>query len=306
MSVENWLPKIRAWAGKPLFRAIVGGLVLALSLAYMAYTLIRNWNELATYDWQVHYGQIALSFACYSASLMSVVWGWSKITGRLTRVTRFRKHFKYYVYTNLTRRLPAPLLYLLGRMYLYEREGVSKSLMAVTSLLEWVLLVLSSMIVYLLSVPFAPLPAFWRSPWISLGGLAVGILLVHPRVIRALLRFLGQKEPPIHFGYGEVLAWLGIYSMVWIGGGTVLYAIINSLYPLPLARLPAVIGIWALSGLATSLAFILSAGFGLKELTLTILLEPLMPSSLAVIVALLVRVCITLFEMLWGLVALKL
>ena len=306
MAVKTWLQKVRALTSKPVFRGAVGGLVIVSSLGYMVHTLIRNWSELVTYEWQIDCSQVALAFISYSASLILAILGWSQITGRLTQVTDRRKHLKYYVYARLIRRFPAPLLYLLGRMYLYKREGVDGSRIAVVSLLEWVVIVLSGTVVCLLILPFLPLPAFWRSPWIPLGILIFGTLLIHPRLVQVLLRLLGQKESPIHFGYGDVLAWIGVYSLVWIGGGLILYAVINSLSHLPLSHLPTVIGIWTLSGLAASLAFALSVGFGIKELTLVLLLEHLMPSSLAVVIALSVRLCTALFEVIWGVIALKL
>jgi hypothetical protein len=263
--------KIVALARRPALRGLVGGTVMALSFGYLGYILVRNWGELVAYDWRVDYRQVALAFICYSAA-----------------------------------RLPAPLLYLFGRVYLYEQEGITKSVTVTISLLEWVLIVLSGIIVYLLTLPFLSLPPAWRSPWLPLGMLVVGALLVHPRAIRALLRLLGQEEVPLPFGYGNVLVWLIIYILVWIGGGLVLYAVINSIYALPLARLPTVVGIWVLSGLITTLVFATSAGLGLKDVTLGVLLGYLMPSPLAVIVALLMRVCPILFATIWGIVALRL
>jgi len=226
--------------------------------------------------------------------------------GRLTGVRDLRKHLKYYIYTNLLRRLPAPLLYIFGRVYLYEREGIAKSAMVTISLLEWILIILSGMIVYLLTLPFFPLLPNWHSPWFPVGTLIAGVLLLHPRIIRAVLRLWGKQEFIVSFGYGDVLVWLVIYSLVWIGGGLMLYASINSLYAISLASLPAVIGAWVLSGVITTLIFVTSAGLGLKELTLSILLSRVIPLPLAIIVALLMRVCLVLFEIIWGIIALKL
>jgi hypothetical protein len=117
---------------------------------------------------------------------------------------------------------------------------------------------------------------------------------------------MGKEDLGISFRYSDLLLWLIIYSLVWIGGGLVLYVAINSLYALPLAHLPAVIGIWVLSGLIPTLILVTPVGLGLKELTLSVLLGHLMPPSLAVIVALFVRVGLTLFELIWGIFVLRL
>lgn len=291
---------------KPYLRNAVGGLIMSLSFGYLGYTLVRNWGQLTSYEWQINYHQTVWIFTCYSLSLALAVLGWGLITSRFTQVRSPRKHLKYYIYTNLLRRLPVPWLYFFGRVYLYEREGIAKSVIVTVSFLEYILLVLSGIIVYLLTLPFLPLSPIWRSWWFPVGILIVGGSLLHPRMVQTVLRLLGQRELPVRFGYSNVLLWLAIYSLVWIGGGLMLYAVVNSLYILPLACLPTVIGAWVLSGLVTTLVLVTSAGLGLKEFTLSLLLSYLMPFPLAVVVALLMRVCLIFLEIVWGIVAFRL
>ncbi|MBN1953811.1 MAG: methyltransferase domain-containing protein [Anaerolineae bacterium] len=298
--------RLRAISRRPLLRAIVGTAVVLLSFGYLGFLLFRNWDELLAYEWHVVPGQIALAFCYYSLALLFAVLAWSRVAGRLTPVKSLRKHMKYYIYTNLLRRLPAPLLNFFGRAYFYQQEGIAGRVMVAVSLLEWMLVVLSGIVVYLLTMPFLPLPALWRSPWLPAVILLVGALLVRPRTVQSVLRLLGKEGAPLDFGYGDLLGWLALYALVWIAGGLVLYAVINSLYPLPLSQLPAVMGIWALSGLVPTLILITPVGFGLKEVTMGVLLSYLIPPSLAVVVALLMRVELILFELIWGGVALLL
>jgi uncharacterized membrane protein YbhN (UPF0104 family) len=306
MSVKALVQKTKCLVRRSSLHSAVGGLVMISSFGYLGYMLVRNWGQLASYEWRIDYRQTAFAFVCYSLSLVLAVLGWGVIMSHFTQVRDLRRHLKYYVYTNLLRRLPAPLLYLFGRVYLYEREGVAKSLMVTISLVEWILIVLSGIIVYLLSLPFLPSSPVWHNPWFPAAILIAGVVLLHPRIIRVILRLLGQKELPVSLGYGSILACLIIYGLVWTGGGLMLYAAINSLYVLPFTLLPTVIGAWVLSGLITTLVFVTSAGLGLKELTLGLLLGYIMPSPLAIVVALLMRVCLIVFEIVWGIVALKL
>ena len=306
MSASSVVKRIRDLASNRLVHQITGGIVALLCLGYLAALLAQNWNELLTYDWQISFGQFGLAFSYYSVGLGVTALGWGLIVGRFAPDTSLRKHFKYYAYTNLVRRLPAPFLYLLGRMVLYEQEGVSKPLMATTSLLEWILLVVSGLVVCSLTLPFSPLSEQLYTQWILLAILAFGIVLLHPRVIRSILRRLKQPHALVDYRYYNALMWVAVYSMTWIAGGLILFSVLNGLHPLSLTQLPAVIGLWTLSGLATSLAFVISAGFGLKELTLVILLGYLVPSPLPVVAALLMRVCVTLFEIIWALIAMLL
>lgn len=305
-AVKALARKLGGLVCKPYLRNAVGGLIMSLSFGYLGYTLVRNWDQLTSYEWQISYHQTVWVFIWYSLSLALAVLGWGLIISRFTQVRSPRKHLKYYIYTNLLRRLPVPWLYFFGRVYLYEREGIAKSVMVTVSLLEYILLVLSGIIVYLLTSPFLPLSPIWRSWWFPVGVLIAGGSLLHPRVVRMILRLLGQGELPVPFGYNDVLVWLAIYSLIWVGGGFMLYAVINCLYILPLARLPIVVGAWVLSGLVTTLISVTSAGLGLKELTLSLLLSYVMPFPLAVVVALLTRICLLFLEIVWGIVALRL
>jgi hypothetical protein len=287
-------------------RNIIGGLVMALTFSYMVYMLAHSWGQLTYYEWRIDYLQFAWSFICYSCSLTCAVTSWILIMKRLTKVIEVRKHIKYYIYTNVLRRLPVPLFYLFGRIYLYEQEGIIGSVMIIASLLELILIVMSGIIVCGLILPFMPFSQAWHNLWFPVVVLVVGALLLHPRTIRAFIYLLGQRDLQLSLRYGDLLVWLIIYSWVWVGGGLMLYTAINSLYSLPLTCLPAIIWAWIISGLVTTLFLLTSAGLGLKELTLSFLLSKVIPFPLAIAAALLIRVCLMLFEIVWGLFALKL
>lgn len=295
---------IRAIAQGRAVRVVVGGLALSLSFGYLAFLLVRNWNQLATYHWRIEWVQAALAFAYYTGTLACVVLGWSLIMQRVTGIYGWTKHLKYYAFTNIFRRLPIPWFYVAGRAVLYEREGVAKSTSTTLSLLEWVLIILSGLVVYLCTLPFQTVPSIWRSPWVLGGLLVVAALLVQPRTLQAVQRLLGRGESRISFTVWDILAWLALYSLAWVGGGLVTYAAITSIYALPIDQLPAVIGAWTLSGLVTTVLVAGALGLGVKEVTLTVLLTHLMPSPLAVVVALVTRVGLTLFELIWGGIAL--
>lgn len=309
MSAENLLQtlqQVEHRLRRPVLRRAVAGIVLILSVGYLGRTLARNWSELVAYNWQIDYGLAVPAFGCYSLALGSAVLGWTLIVRRLAPSTGLRKHLKYYTYANLLKHLPAPLLDVLGRAYLYEQEGVGKSTTVMVSLLEWGVLVSSGFVVYLLTSPFLPLPPVWRTPWIPLSLLVIGAVLFRPKTLRTVLRQVGQEDLLVSFNYGDLLGWLAVYSVVWIVGGVVLHLGINSIHQLPWHLLPAVVGIWVISGLVPTLMLVTPAGLGLKEVTLSLLLGYLIPPPVAVIVALLMRVALILFEIVWGLIGLNL
>jgi uncharacterized membrane protein YbhN (UPF0104 family) len=296
--------QVRALTQHRAVRTVAGGLALSLSFGYLASIVIRNWSQLTSYDWQVDWVQAALAFGFYTITLACTATGWALIMRRVANLRGWTKHLKYYTYTNLFRRLPVPWFYVVGRAVLYEREGITRQLSTALSLFEWVLIVLSGLLVYVCTLPFQSLPSIWRSPWVLAGILVVGALLARPRTLQAVQRLLGKSEPRISYSIWNLLAWLVLYCVAWVGGGLLTYAAIRSIYPLPIAELPSVIGAWTLSGLVTTAVLASAAGLGVKEVTMTILLGYIIPPPLAVVVAVATRVGITLFEMVWGAIAL--
>ncbi len=293
----------------PIWRKVVGGGMLALSFGYLSYTILRNWSEIENYHWRVNYLGIGLAFGCYSVALALAALGWGQLMKDLTGMTGRSKHFKYYVYTALLRRLPAPLIYLFGRAHFYEREGVPKSTTVAATLIEWVLLVTAGVIVYILMLPFSHLPLLRYNLWVLLAGGVMGVLLIQARSGEFIVRLPGLRWESQGKGtltYTRLAFWLLIYGGVWLGGGGMLYALVDMVYPLSLSHLPAVVEVWVLSGLAAMLFFVLSVGLGVRELTLGLLLGYLVPQPIAALCAVLVRVILTLFEIAWGLIALGL
>jgi hypothetical protein len=137
--------------------------------------------------------------------------------------------------------------------------------------------------------------------WIVLG-VVLSLVVVHPRVLRLPLQWLGDQSAHsarTELHYGRVLSWLFLYACVWLVGGLVLFGLIETLYPLPLDRLPQVIGAWSLSGLVAVLAAVLPVGLGLRELALSLLLANIIPEGIAVVIAILARLLFTLYEVAW-------
>jgi hypothetical protein len=77
----------------------------------------------------------------------------------------------------------------------------------------------------------------------------------------------------------------------------------QALHPLPLAALPAIIGVWATSALLPQLLTFMPFGLGVQEVTLSALLSPFVGSTEAIVVALLMRIVLTLNEVLWACIA---
>ena len=296
----------RLWAlvtARQILR-VMGPFAILGSGLLLGWTVWHNRELLLSYPWRIRVWVVPLSLAVYSLDLGLAVYSWGRIINRLSgRQLTFRRHFKIYAATNFSRRLPGAVWYIAGRAALYEQDGIAKGVISLASFIEVILIALSSILCYFLAWPLGG--SGWGGWPLLLMGLVAGLALIHPRVMGSLWRRLGQPEATkLH--YRDMLTWLLLYVLVWAVGGVTLYSVMAGLHPLSWSALPHIVRAWSLSGAAAVIAFFSPSGLGIKEVTLTLLLGPVIPVPLSAIVALLMRLLLTIYELLWAAAALKL
>lgn len=285
-------------------------LVIGLPFFFIGYTLYQNWQEITQFAWSINYLYLALSFVVYSLALGLAILSWGAIMRKFGGDCSFMKNARIYCLSSLARRIPGTLWYVAGRVYWYEKEGIPKLATSAGVLWEMIVLILSGFFVYLLSLPVRRGLGSVGSPYLVLLAVPLGLVVMYPSVLsrslNSLLRRLGRRQVVITVNQKDTVSWLVRYALVWVMGGLILFLFVNAFAPIPLVHLPAVIGIWGLSGAVASLAFFVPAGLGIKEVTLVLLLSQYLPLSIATVLALLLRVWLTLSELIWTLVFLGL
>jgi hypothetical protein len=315
MCAKNTLKnKLQIWyasSNKDLWKRIIGGLVIVFSFVYLGGILVRNWSELSTYELKIEPQFVFYAFLIYSAALWLAVLAWNGVVKNFaadSHASRFVTHLKYYVYSRLLQRLPVPLLYILGRSQMYEQEGIARSVMITISVIEWLLLIISGIFVCILLLPFValPLPPILRTPVFMILLIIGSILLLHPKFIAFVFRLLGKEKEVDALSYRAILLQMLAYSAVWVIGGMVLFYVIRSIHNISITQLPLTIGMWVVSGVFTTAVFAVLPGFGSKEVTLALLLGYILQQPIAVVVALLMRFYLIIFDLVWAGIALSL
>jgi hypothetical protein len=231
---------------------------------------------------------------------------WGSIVRRMGGRSRWAEDLRIYCASNLARRLPTPLWFMLGRVYLYEELGVSKAISSLATVVEGVLILFSGLVTLLVLLPFGGSQAFLgRYAW-AIAGLAVICLLLvlRPQSLRRAVNWLAQRlgrGPAVadDLDYRHMLFWTALYSIVWMLGGVIFYLLLRTVHVLPVGHLPAIIGIWVSGGVVSHVAVFLPGGLGLKELTMAALLSALVPMPIAILVSVLARLWFSLNELIW-------
>ena len=200
----------------------------------------------------------------------------------------------------LTRRLPGSFWYILYRNKAYKNIGYSAKITSLASGVELAVTIVSGL---LISSTFSSsiLQELKLNTWLLVIFFITGIILLQPKLLGKLIKKLGSN--PDRFGYRQLLTWIISYLLLWLGGGLLFFFIINSIYPLNFTQLGYVIGSWAIVGTVTQFTVLLPSNFGFTEISLSLLLSLIIPSSFAVIIVIMLRVTMIIFEILWTLIS---
>lgn len=280
-------------------------LIAGASLGALAVGVAVSWPHLRAYSWDITWWPLAVAALAYPPAQLLAATLWGAILERSGGRASWRQHLKVYCASCLARRLPTPAWFIAGRLGMYRALGVGQRMTSVAMALEVALIAFSGAVVSLAALllpdSLVGLPARY-TPWLA--GLAVASLLlvarptVLPRVMTAIGRRLGrQQQWDVTVDPGHMLLWAGGYALIWVLGGITLYCLTRALHPLPIARLPHVIGIWALAGTISQLAVFMPAGLGIREASLVAMLSTLAPLPVVVVVAIVARLWYSILEL---------
>ncbi|MEZ4735763.1 MAG: hypothetical protein R3E79_52400 [Caldilineaceae bacterium] len=269
---------------------------LAFSGVILGSLLYRERDLLLHHQWQLDPQLLVSAFLVFWAGLLIATGTWANLMRRLGSSLPYTTHIDHYCISQLAKRLPGTLWYLAGRTYLYKQDGESLRLVTFASSIELFITLLSGSLTSLLFAGYSlsaqtPFP-LWG--WVLLS--AIGLLLLHPKPLHYLLQRFKIVETP-RLQYWQLLGWVVLYSLIWVIGGAVLYLVSNTVTTISLSHLPYFIGSWSVVGTLSILVFFLPSNLGFTEVGLSLLLATVIPSSLAVVVAVANRIFLLLCEL---------
>ena len=266
-----------------LMALVLGWLLYRERAALAAIELTRAWPRLLA-------GQAIMLITLVVAALV-----WASIMHALgSRVAR-RDHIHIYASTFLSRYLPGTVWYVVGRSAFYKMEGDSARMVTLGSSIE---LLLSTMAGALVALMLAVVSST-QTPALALPAMGLlvglGVVALHPRVLAAIRARLHMSPlPPLRTS--RLGLWLLADALNWLLGGVIFWLIASEIDGVALNQFAYTSLAWTLVGVLSVVVFVLPSNFGLTEVGLSLLLSAIMPSSLAVVVAVLTRVLMTIFS----------
>lgn len=269
-----------------------------LTIGILSLLFLREKNAIFEFEWKIKIFPLLGSFTIFSINILLMSFVWSKILTYLGYDLDWKIHYRTYWISNFLKRIPGTIWYVVGRMKLYESRGIPKRLTTIASGIEYALLLISS---FAVGFAFALEKIFEQSQYIpiAIGIFTLGLVGVNPRTIQWILRItkIDAKSPD----YKTLLKWFLIYVLIWFGNGLILFLILNTISNIKITELFFIIGSVAFVNLVSSAFFFAPSNFGIGEVTLSLMLSVILPSSISVLVAIIARVLLTIYDFIWAL-----
>lgn len=279
------------------WRRVLTGVMTVAVFGYLAATLAANWQALLEYEWRINPIYLAAGLFCYLLTLFLGATAWHRVVWSMDARVPYRTGFKFYLQSNMGKRLPGLIWYALGRVYLYKNEGVSAATISVALTLELVTMIAGGVLAYLLTVWGAasaiPTLSQW---WLILPAAVLLAVILWPGTLYRVVNWVlvRRHQPPLagQAGRGELIQWSLLHLAAWLAGGVFTFFLAAGVNPdVTWADLVPVVNSWAGSGLVAVLALIVPVGLGVKEVTLAYLLSSIVPWPVAVVISLFGRIC---------------
>lgn len=279
--------------------------ILVLSIGFIGAALWRGSGELQRLNWQVCLDAGLLSFFLYALSLLLQALLWTAIINHLAQTSPSWQDIEIFCQAHLARRIPGAVWYLAGRALSYQERGIAPVTTFISSAIEWAFQLWAAVVVY---ANVSHKPALIATIY-GLSITALGTFLVLKKVyngcsiprskhlpnwLHAILSLLNLRI---------IVLWLATCSACWVIAGTILHLLVTA------AIMPSYyqqvywstsVGISTLSNGFSQLLMSFTGGWGVREVTLTVLLQPYLSTSLGATVAIFTRILYVTGDLVWG------
>ena len=264
----------------------LGYVITAGALLYVVILFAYGWSQLEAVNWGRFAPALAISLLLYQISLLVQFIIWVRFFSTHHRASW--QDVDIYARVLLLRRLPGGIWHWVGRTAMYSaRTTVPAKVAALANVWELLMLLLVAAGIVLYTQPQLATVA-----QVSLGTLCILAALI--------LGSQWQSEArPGHLRLVESLGWTALYALAWGLGGGIVY-LLGRAAGAETLTLSAATRIWATAGGVGMLIVFIPAGLGIREITLTWLLQPYMPSATAILVAVLMRLLFIVADVLGG------
>lgn len=282
--------------------------LLAVVVYYVGRALISRVDDVAWSEVTFRPGVLALSITALVTGRFLAALAYRTLLSAFAHPLPWRAVVAVTWIPPLGKYLPGKVASMAGAVWLLNRNGVPAATGASITLTQNAMsLLLGLMIAGPLTLTKPIIDILPRAPLVCVTLVLAIVVCLHPRVFarcsNILLRRMGRPPLPRLPRTRQYIVPLLLILTTWLVTGTGLLLMVMSLTHVAPAAMPIVICTQALAMTVGFLAFFAPAGIAVREGILLLLLEPIIGSGFATIVAVAMRIVQTLVEIILALVA---
>lgn len=288
----------------------VKGITIFLSILVIGaliYILIKYYDELSSFPWELNFYLILLLLIVHTIAMAPTFLAWHLMVSKIGQFNNIKANLKYYYLSALAKRLPTSIPYIGGRLYLYNRDGISNAAILNCSILETLLFSIGGIIAYLLLHPLYKSSKDEISLLVAIIGVVFTVVIfLWPRLLLQVTNwFLHRfnKQPLTSFpDRKDLVLWISIYIIPWFISGYAFYLVPKALSDLISIDFIDAYKISTISTLASQLYIILPGGLAIREFTASVLLTQFTTVPIAVVISIVFRITQTINEIIMAVV----
>lgn len=278
---------------RPAGPALLRVALFATVAACLTLAVATQWANLPDIEWHFQPGWLALSVVALLAFEWMHIEIWRSMLRALGGTIAPWRGRSIWATTLLARYVPTSMLMAVGRMTLSEKEGVLKRTTLASVLYEVALTFTTALVISTYVIITLPELADRPERWLVLGVPIAALVALHPaifhRVMDALLRRLGRETLPLSLSLWEVLRHAVAFAASFVVVGVGVYAMTRALYPIDATDLPVAVASYSLGFAVGVVAFLLPGALGAREAGTVLALGTVVPTPVAIAVAIVLR-----------------
>ena len=299
-----------------LLKKIVAFSVILVCFFFLGKALYGNLGQIKAYRWDLKPSFLALSFLFLVINLAVSALAWKRILALFGVTLPVDQSFKVIFVSGLGKYLPGKIWLYLSQIYLGEKAKIPKSVTLFSLFLLFGAYNLAGVLVFVSSLflweAFSPLLICL----LLLTFLSVFLIMFSPPALRHMSKLLAlvSKRFKEELAPGELTARgrisqiakiLSILLADWVIFGIAVYFLVNSFYHMDISQTVILCGIFSISVISGVASLVIPAGLGVREGVQSYLLGLFVPVSAAILIALVMRVWMTMGELVCFFIALR-
>lgn len=275
--------------------------VIFVIIFFLGRSVLVNWEKVQAFNWSFDPVLMTLSCLIFFIAYAFLPWIWRKILYYMGYELNFGDAWDMYYIGNLGRYIPGKVWTIAGMAYMGGKVGIPAHIAGASAVFAQAYSLLSSFVFFVIFLIFNG-AYFTRFRFLLIVPVVtcMAVVFIFPKnlkfVLNIVLRRLGKAPVNIGISTFSALKTVLFYCVSWVLFGCAFWCFVSAVAGSGKVDPFFAAGVYAIAYVTGFIAFFVPGGFGIREGMMVILLSNVMPVGVAVIIAGLSRLLVTIIE----------